>query len=428
MSKQILNELRHLIHADIITEETAQKIKDYYKAQPTQSSNRLFIVFAILGSLLVGLGIVLILAHNWDVLPKSIKLAVGSFPLLAAQVLAGYVLIKKPEGAAWREGSGTFLVFAIAICISIVSQVYNIEGDLGGFLLTWMCLALPITYVLRSSFASLLVILGITWYACEVGYFNYPNTNAPAYWILLVLILPFYYFEFIRKNLRNNFFHFHSWFLVLSVTICLGVFAHDSGEYMMIAYMSLFSGFVMMGQFRVFASHRILGNAFLVSGSLGVIILLLTLSFRWYWEELPGGVEGLFAQPEVIVSILLTIASMGLLTRLIQVKNWKDLNSKSYAFLFLIVLFFIGSPSPLAAQVLVNLIILLVAVHTIQDGAQQNHLGILNYGLVIISVLIGCRFFDTNFSFVIRGLLFIGIGAGFFITNYYMLQKRKKET
>jgi hypothetical protein len=197
---------------------------------------------------------------------------------------------------------------------------------------------------------------------------------------------------------------------------------------MMIAYMSLFSGFVMIGQFRLFASHRVLGNAYLVCGSLGVIILLLTLSFRWYWNELPVAVENFFSQPEVIVSIALTIGSLVLLTKLIQIKNWKDLNSKSYAFLLLIVLFFIGSPSPLAAQVLVNVLILLVAVHTIQDGAQQNHLGILNYGLVIISVLIGCRFFDTNFSFVIRGLLFIGIGAGFFITNYYMLQKRKKGT
>ena len=428
MSKQILNELRHLIHAQVITEETAQRIKDYYKGQPSQSSNRLFIVFAILGSLLVGLGIVLILAHNWDALPKGAKLAVGSLPLLAAQILAGYVVVKKLEGAAWREGAGTFLFFAIAISISIVSQVYNIEGDLDGFLLTWMCLALPIAYVLRSSFASLLLILGITWYACEVGYFNYPNTNAPAYWILLVLTLPFYYLEFIRKNVRNNFFHFHSWFFVLSVTICLGVFADDAGEYMMIAYMSLFSGFVMMGQFRMFASHRVLGNAYLVCGSLGVIILLLTLSFRWYWNELPGPVENFFTQPEVIVSIVLTLGSLLLLTKLIQLKDWKDLNSKSYAFLLLIGLFFIGSPSPLAAQVLVNVLILLVAVHTIQDGAQQNHLGILNYGLVIISVLIGCRFFDTNLSFVIRGLLFIGIGAGFFLANYYMLQKRKKET
>ena len=426
MSKQILNDLRQLINAQVITEETAQKIKEYYKTQPTQSSNRLFVVFAILGSLLVGLGIVLILAHNWDQLSKGFKLAVGSLPLLAAQVLAGFVLIKRVEGVAWREASGTFLFFAIAICISIVSQVYNIEGDLAGFLLTWMYLALPIAYVMRSSFASLLFIMGITWYACEVGYFNYPNTNAPSYWILLLLILPFYYLEFIRKNIRNNFFHFHSWFLVLSVTICLGVFAGDSSEYMMIAYMSLFSGFVMMGQFRLFASHRVLGNAYLVCGSLGVIILLLTLSFRWYWEELPGITADFFSQPEIIVSILLTIACIALLTRLAQIKKWEELNSKSYAFLLLIGLFFIGTPSPLAAQILVNLIILLVAVHTIYDGAQQNHLGILNYGLVIISVLIGCRFFDTNFSFVIRGLLFIAIGAGFFIANYYMLQRRKK--
>jgi uncharacterized membrane protein len=427
MSKQILNDLRHLIHAQVITEETAQKIKEYYRTQPSQSSNRLFVVFAILGSLLVGLGIVLILAHNWDELSKSIKLAVGSFPLLAAQVLSGYVLVRKTDDVAWREAAGTFLFFAIAISISIISQVYNIEGELEGFLLTWMLLALPISYILRSSFASLLFIMGITWYACEVGYFSYPNTNAPSYWLLLLSILPFYYLEFIRKNIRNNFFHFHSWFLVLSATICLGVFVHESAEYIMVAYMSLFSGFVMMGQFRLFASHRILGNAYLVCGSLGVIILLLTLSFRWYWEELPGVPEGFFTQPEVIVAILLTIVSSALLVRLVQRKNWKEINSKSYAFLLLIVLFFIGSPSPLAAQVLVNLLILLVAVHTIYDGAQQNHLGILNYGLVIISVLIGCRFFDTNFSFVIRGLLFIGIGAGFFIANYYMLQKRKKE-
>ena len=111
MSKQILNELRHLIHAQIITEDTAQKIREYYKAQPNQSSNRLFVVFAILGSLLVGLGIVLILAHNWDNLAKGIKLAVGSFPLFAAQVLAGYVLIKKRDIVAWREASGSFLFF-----------------------------------------------------------------------------------------------------------------------------------------------------------------------------------------------------------------------------------------------------------------------------------------------------------------------------
>lgn len=81
----------------------------------------------------------------------------------------------------------------------------------------------------------------------------------------------------------------------------------------------------------------------------------------------------------------------------------------------------------MVSQLLINLLILTLAVHTIRDGAQRNHLGILNYGLLIITALILCRFFDTDFSFVVRGLLFISVGVGFFATNYYMIQKRKKQ-
>jgi uncharacterized membrane protein len=426
MSKQILNDLPKLVLAQVITEETAQRIKDYYHNQPNQSANRLFIVFGILGSLLVGMGIVLIIAHNWDTLPKIAKLAVGFLPLLIGQGVGAFVIFRKLDEKAWREGTGAFLFFAIAISISIVSQVYNIEGDLGGFLFIWMCLALPIAYVLRSSVASMLFILGITWYACEVGYFNYPDSNAPAYWILLVLILPFYYLEFIQKKLKNNFFYFHSWFLALSLTICLGVFAAHEGELILIAYMSLFSAFVIMSQLTVFETNRVLTNAYLIIGSLGIILLLLSLSFDWYWNDLGESLTGIFTQPEFIVSAILTLVAAGLLFLLLKTKMWKEVNSKSYAFMLFIILFFIGLSLPVLSQLLTNVLILILAVHTIRHGALRNHLGILNYGLLIITALIGCRFFDSDFSFVVRGLLFIGVGIGFFVANYYMIQKRKK--
>jgi hypothetical protein len=55
----------------------------------------------------------------------------------------------------------------------------------------------------------------------------------------------------------------------------------------------------------------------------------------------------------------------------------------------------------------------------------MNHLGILNYGLVIISILVACRFFDTDMSFVLRGLIFVSLGLGFFAVNYWMIKKRK---
>ena len=428
MSKQVLKELPDLVQAEVITEETAQKIKEYYNSQPNQSANRLFIVFGILGSLLVGMGIVLILAHNWDTLPKIAKLSIGLFPLLIGQGLVAYVVLKRPEDKAWREGSATFLFFAIAISISIVSQVYNIEGDLGGFLFIWMCLSLPIVYILRSSLASLLFIVGITWYACEVGYFNYSAGPSPYYWVLLLLILPFYYLEFIRKNLKNNFFYFNSWFLVLSLTVCLGTFAEGSEELMIIAYMSLFSAFIIMSQLKPFETSRVLTNSFLIVGSLGIIILLLTLSFDWYWDALQEEpLTDTLMSVEFYVSLILTAIAGVLLFVLLQTNTIFGVNSKSFAFIIFIILFIIGLKSPGLTQLLVNLVILLLAVHTIRDGAQRNHLGILNYGLLIITALISCRFFDSDFSFVLRGLLFIGVGVGFFAANYYTIQKRKKQ-
>ncbi|MBA4058731.1 MAG: hypothetical protein C0490_28700, partial [Marivirga sp.] len=258
MSKQILKDIPELVRAEVITEETAQKITNYYASHSNQPTNRLFIVFGILGALLVGMGIVLIIAHNWDNLPKAGKLFIGLFPLIIGQALCGYLVVKKTESKTWREGSATFLFFAVAISISIVSQVYNIEGNFGRFLLVWMALCLPIVYVLRSSMASLLFISGITWYACEVGYFSYQNSHAWMYWLLLALIVPFYYFEFFRSDNKSNFFYFHSWLLCLSVTISLGVFIDSGEELIMIAYISLFSAFIIISEMDAFDTGRVL--------------------------------------------------------------------------------------------------------------------------------------------------------------------------
>ncbi|HBF19134.1 MAG TPA: DUF2157 domain-containing protein, partial [Cryomorphaceae bacterium] len=47
--------------------------------------------------------------------------------------------------------------------------------------------------------------------------------------------------------------------------------------------------------------------------------------------------------------------------------------------------------------------------------------------LLIISILAICRFFDRDLSFVARGILFVSVGVGFFLVNYYTLKKRRHE-
>ena len=306
MNKTFLKELPELVRDQVISEDTAQKITAYYNSKTNTSSSRLFIVFGILGALLVGMGIVLIIAHNWDTLPRIAKLVIGFVPLFLGQAVCGYLVLKESDSRSWREGCATFIFFAVAISISIVSQVYNIEGNFGQFLLLWMALAIPIVYVLRSSMASLLFICGITWHAAEVGYFNSQGNYALWYWVLLIAILPFYYTEFFRKDNKSNFFYFHSWLFALSVTVCLGVFVDNHGELMMIGYLSLFSAFVILSQLKGFATTRVLSNAYLVVGSLGLMSLLLALSFDWYWNELASTTfEGFSTGVELPVAVIL---------------------------------------------------------------------------------------------------------------------------
>ena len=67
----------------------------------------------------------------------------------------------------------------------------------------------------------------------------------------------------------------------------------------------------------------------------------------------------------------------------------------------------------------------MIGVMTVREGARHYNLGVLNYGLLIIAALVICRFFDTNLGFVIKGVLFVAVGIGFFLANYWMMKRRK---
>ena len=66
MNSKFIKELSDLVQNELISKEVALNIENYYKSKQEDSPNRLFTIFGVLGSLLVGLGIILILAHNWD--------------------------------------------------------------------------------------------------------------------------------------------------------------------------------------------------------------------------------------------------------------------------------------------------------------------------------------------------------------------------
>ena len=424
----LIKDIPELVNANVITQETADRITNYYRDKKVSPTNKLFVVFGVLGAILIGLGIILIIAHNWDQLSRTSKTIIGFAPLIIAQVICGYVLIKKRNSTAWRESSSAFLFFAIGACISIISQTYNIPGNLSSFLLTWALLAIPMVYIMNSSVTSLLYLIAITYYSGETGYWSYPVTESYTYWLLLLGIIPHYYIMYKQKP-KSNFMIIHNWLVPLSVIITLGTVANNQDEFMYIAYITLFGLLYLIGSKEFFVKQKIINNGYKILGSVGTIALLLSLSFDWFWEEIYTKTfilnEVITSAEFITISITLIPATILLYTHIKKI-SISNIQPIALVFVLFIITFFIGLYSGLAV-ILINLYIFAIGILTIREGANRDHLGILNYGLMIITALTICRFFDTDLSFAIRGVLFVLVGVGFFIANYSILKKRRKE-
>jgi len=418
---KILKDINELVQAGVISNKEAGNIRDYYRDKGELSNNRLFIVFGILGAILVGLGFILIIAHNWDEISKIAKTSFAFLPLLLGQILCGFTLIKKRDSVAWKEGATAFLFFAVGAVISLVSQIYHIPGNLGSFLLLWMLLCLPLIYIMRSSVASLLYLIGITYYACETGYWSFHSAGTYLYWLLLLGALPHYYHLYTKKS-GSNFMTFHNWIITLSIVVSLGTVTDRTGELMYVSYFSLFGLFSLLGKSQFFDLQNTRNNAYKIVGSLGTIGLLLALSFDWFWMELRTGdlmYTYAIGSPEFFAAVILTLLA-GVFLFFQQVK----INLTDFVFALFVPIFFLGQVS-IIAVVLINVLVFVIGIFKIIEGVKKDHLGIVNYGLLIITALIVCRFFDTDLSFIFRGILFVLVGVGFFLTNYRMLKKRK---
>lgn len=249
----MLKDLQELLNANVISQSTADQITEYYKNKKNKEPNRLIAVFGIVGAILVGMGIILIVAHNWDNFNRFTKSLLAFLPLIAGQILAAYAMIKKKDQKVWIEGTSAFLFFSVGACIAMISQIYHISGELPDFILTWMLLALPQIYIMNSSVASLFYLTGINYYVMEVGYSRFYSLESLIFWVLLIAMIP-HYIMLLKKKAESNYAVLHSRLIPISIMIGLGSSAEKNEELMFIAFMSLFSAFLLLGSLPVF--HR----------------------------------------------------------------------------------------------------------------------------------------------------------------------------
>lgn len=136
-------------------------------AERTTLVSRAVSIIGVMGALLVGLGIIIYVAANWDVIPvwARITMLVG---LTAAINAAGWTLLAKFEYP--RIGVAMLVLGALAYgaAIHLIAQIYHVPVNHPNLTTAWFLGALPMGYIARSrlvvgfSLALLVLSMGLS--------------------------------------------------------------------------------------------------------------------------------------------------------------------------------------------------------------------------------------------------------------------------
>ena len=420
--KWLYEELPGLVSRGILPEDSAHQLRAHYgEIDDRPAYNIALILAAILGAVLIGGGIILLFAHNWDQFSRPVRTVLSFAPLVVAQVIYGYVFFKKENSTAWVEASSAFLMLMLAACIALISQTYHIQGDFEDFLLVWMLLSIPLLYLMNATLPALFYLIGISSWALNV-----PRGEVHWYWLLLLAVVPHLLRNmYLQKNeIRARLL---GWTLALTfIPPIIRIFDQEYPLIMFMTVSTLVALFYLFGE-RIFSEkENLVYKPFQFVAVAVAFIMLMFLGYDWPAENFRSDNFSLWGSRINIAVLVLSV--LGYLWLLYA--DWKEGRRINYFVMLFPVVIFIGEliakgGETTIAIVLANVYLFGFGIYYIKYGIEKHRLSLVNLGMFFISALIIARFFDTDWGFVVKGLVFILLGIGFLWVNLVMSKRLK---
>jgi uncharacterized membrane protein len=150
--------LKDWLGEGLLSREQADRIRQFEAARAPGS--RLMLALTILAVLSIGLGIISLIAANWDEIPAWFKLT-SYFLLMLGQILALLRWDEKP--GLIREGWHFLYIISILAGIGLIAQIFHVPSDGWRGAALWSALSLGIMLRARSWYTVLLWYLSFSW-------------------------------------------------------------------------------------------------------------------------------------------------------------------------------------------------------------------------------------------------------------------------
>lgn len=116
-----------------ITTQTPEKLHD---------ENYWLMILAYFSAFLIGLGIIALVAANWEQIPNNIKLG-GAVSLMIANASAVILSMKFKKNILTQVLCGVFAALIMAV-IGLIGQIFQLRSDVSGACLLWALCAWPL--------------------------------------------------------------------------------------------------------------------------------------------------------------------------------------------------------------------------------------------------------------------------------------------
>lgn len=427
---QTRKHLPEWVKEGIITEEQEQKLTAWLDARQSRFPGMMFWL-SLLAGLLVGLGTLLIVAHNWDTLPHVTKLILSLMPALIGAGLMLFAAFRRHDSLLWMELGSLLQLTGIGASIALISQVYHVNGSMESYLFAWLLVFTPTQILFSGRFSLMLYLILATWFVCAAGFNTHSDVHPlQVLWMIGCMLHSLRSLHISQEAV--SFLKVFSWIFPPCLALGYGTleFRTPHPELLFLGYAGLMGLMVVAGEWLKTHDSRYSTNGMRFYGRLGLLVIFSLFSYRFFWEKVVH--EELFSGQPFYGKWLLWIGIFQL--ALIGVYGFVKQKNKAalqlepwFAIVFGIAFFLFGKFLPLAGMIFTNILMLAVGIFYLQKGVKGKSLLWLNYGLVWLAVLLICRFSDVNQSYLLRGLFFIGIGLLLFGVNVYAMRQRGKE-
>ncbi len=405
--RALLDELPELLENGVLDSETALRMDAYYRSRletPASFGRYLLFLFSILGVLLIGGGVILVFAHNWDWFPKYLRVGLSFLPLLMGACLGGYTIIRD-KSAVWRECSAVFTGVGICILIALISQIYHMGGSLADFLRLVLILCIPAAYLFRSAvllFAYCVGIMFLTDYTADFSFLDLAYLLAP---------LPFCIRSYWKEPESGK-----TIFLRYALfPLAIGSLLLTRGEAF---FFALLTALFLLAGIRESERHssRWYANPWLQGGFLSMTIMLcLMVTSNRFWSSCRT--DRIFSPPGIAFTFLLAAFVIGLFL----VRWRKNFFEKLLAVLF--PLFVLGGlllHCPEKMLTCASVFFALSGLIYVISGYFSRQIGMMNAGMLQLILLIFFRFASESGGILSRAIQFLVCGALFLLVNFFL--------